>query len=344
MAGPAKLEDLIALNAEILALTRAGLPIAPELGRAAASLPSGGCDLGVRLAKRLETGESLSDAVAAQSEFPSYYAALVRAGEASGNLPAALQGLGEALALSLRMRRTCRLAIVYPVFIALAAWGLLLYSIEYLLPHYDWITQTSSGNRFYASRLFWGQVVLYTPLVLAAVAIVLWLLRPRDHGPQARALGVLRLMPGVARVMQTTASAMYCRLLSLMLQQRTPLPEALELAAEATGWRGYSEPSQQIAETIRSGGDMNDAAEARQRLPPLVRPAMMLHADAGLLGQAVGYAASVYEERAAIQADTTAILLPATVTAVLGGGVVAVYAVLMLSPYIRSLVEIANWF
>lgn len=339
----ATLEELIAVNAEILALTRGGLPLAPTLSQAAGIL-KGADSITARLGESIQAGQSLGEAIEADGTLPRYYAALVRAGEACGQLPAALQELSDALTRSLQLRRTCLMAAAYPVFITFAAWTLLLFSSQTLLPEYDWITASPGGNADAEMRRVVMGVFLYgVPVLLAAM--MLWALaRARSDGVLAAPLGPAANLPGVRNVLRLTAASTYCRLLTLMLKQRTPLPVALELAAEATGWPRYQGPSKRLAEALRQGNSVNHEGDALKQLPPLVRSAMAMQGDALVLSEAIDQAASSYEERATLAADTTAILLPVIASAVIGGSAVVVYAVLMLWPYIQSLKEMAGWF
>ncbi|QDV74331.1 type II secretion system F family protein [Botrimarina mediterranea] len=340
----ATLEELIAVNAEILALTRGGLPLAPTLSQAAGML-KGADSIKARLGESIQAGQTLGEAIEADGALPRYYAALVRAGEACGQLPAALQELSDALTRSLQLRRTCVMAAGYPVFVAVAAWTLLLFSSQTLLPEYDWITASPAGNPDAEMRRVVMGAFLYGGPILLGV-LVLWVVARGgpDGGVLAAPLGSAANLPGVRNVLRLTAASTYCRLLTLMLKQRTSLPVALELAAEATGWPRYLGPSKRLAEAIRQGNAVSDEGDALKQLPPLVRSAVAMQGDAAVLSEAIDQAASSYEERASLAADTTAVMLPVISSAVLGGSAVVIYAVLMLWPYIQSLKEMAGWF
>ena len=103
------LDDLIALNDEVAALARAGLPI--ELGLSGLADSTGGPlgDLTRRLRDRLASGESLAEAFRAEGKMlPPSYRALVEAGMRSGRLSEALEGFGELRAERLRTEASHR--------------------------------------------------------------------------------------------------------------------------------------------------------------------------------------------------------------------------------------------
>ncbi len=123
--GAVSVDQLIALNDEILALVRAGLPL--ERG-----LRDAGRDLGGRLrlvtealSDRMARGESLSQALAAESDrIPKLYRAVVEAGSRAGRLSVALEGLSAYARGYVEMRQAIGLAMLYPMVVVMLAYGL----------------------------------------------------------------------------------------------------------------------------------------------------------------------------------------------------------------------------
>src|SRR5688572_24004919 len=88
------LDELLALNDEIAALLRAGVPLERGLSQFGRDASGRRGELARDLAERLEKGESLPQAIAAsKQQFPPLYAAVVQAGLKSGRLAVALEGL-----------------------------------------------------------------------------------------------------------------------------------------------------------------------------------------------------------------------------------------------------------
>jgi general secretion pathway protein F len=128
-------EDLIALTEEMAALVRAGVPLEQGLTQVARDLARRPGTIAAELARRMQAGESLTHILASSPEtFPPSYCAVVEAGMRSGRLPAALEGLASASRQLAEMRRMTRLAMLYPVFVALLAYGLFIGSLIWLQP------------------------------------------------------------------------------------------------------------------------------------------------------------------------------------------------------------------
>ena len=93
-AGSITIEQLFALNEEIRALVRAGVPLERGLHTAARDLRGRLGRITGALAGRLNRGESLVQALEAEKQvLPPLYRAVVEAGARSGQLPVALEGL-----------------------------------------------------------------------------------------------------------------------------------------------------------------------------------------------------------------------------------------------------------
>jgi len=94
------LDDLIALNDEIAALVRAGVPLEMGLAELGGDLPGRLGRFATALAQRTAQGESLAQAIAGDAgQLPQAYRAVVEAGVRAGRLPAALEAVAAILAL-----------------------------------------------------------------------------------------------------------------------------------------------------------------------------------------------------------------------------------------------------
>src|SRR5262245_37802471 len=133
--GAIALNDLIALSDEMAALAKSGVPLERGLLNLGQDIPGQLGRTTRRLAERLERGDSLSQALAAEEgSFPRVYRTVVQAGLKSGHLPIALEGLAVAARRLAELRRAVGLAIIYPLVVFLLAYGLFLFFIVNLAP------------------------------------------------------------------------------------------------------------------------------------------------------------------------------------------------------------------
>src|SRR5262249_14807832 len=127
----------------------------------------------------------------------------------------------------------------------------------------------------------------------------------------------------------------------LLIENRVPMDQALELAGEATGDARLNREAAAWAAGIRRG-DPRPPADC-PALPPLVRWLIAGSQQNGVLLPALRHAAADYQRRAQDQAAMTRVLLPVFVTCCIAGLIVAGYAIVLLGPYfylLRSLAKI----
>ena len=129
------LDQLVALNDEIAALVRAGVPLDRGLRSLGEDLPGRLGRFATQLSERIARGESLTDALAEPtSKLPRLYRAVIEAGIAAGRLPAALESLAGSLRRLAETRRSVVLSLTYPLLLFLLAWGLFAFSASMLAP------------------------------------------------------------------------------------------------------------------------------------------------------------------------------------------------------------------
>jgi general secretion pathway protein F len=92
--GSISLDDLVALNEEMAALVRAGVPLDAGMADLGYDLPGKLGGLASQIGERLNRGESLPQILADDSRaLPTVWRAVVESGLRSGDLPAALESM-----------------------------------------------------------------------------------------------------------------------------------------------------------------------------------------------------------------------------------------------------------
>ncbi len=120
MPTPVTLEQLIAINDEIAALVKAGVPLELGLRKISSDLPRTLSHITTDLWRALNRGESLAQALESSGHrFPPEYRALVEAGVRSRNLPKTLESVTSFAQSALETRRRFGLALIYPFILLL---------------------------------------------------------------------------------------------------------------------------------------------------------------------------------------------------------------------------------
>ncbi len=337
------IDELIALNDEIAALVRAGVPLDRGLRGLGADLPGRLGRFAGQLAEQISRGESLTDTLAEPAAgLPRLYRAVVEAGIAAGRLPSALESLAGSLRRLAQTRRSVALSLTYPLLLFLLAWGLFAFSTATLAPdvyrsfrdlHIPGSEWFRPAARLGATAWIWGPL---GPLVLLGLAGVWWMGSKAAAAAQGtRATWVFGWIPGMGRLLRLSRTAVFVEILKLLVENRLPLDQAAPLAAEAAGDAALGEAAQEFAAAIRRGEP--GLADDLPGLPPLLGWLIAGGQRNDTLLPALRHAADAYQRRAQYQADLLRTMLPIVVTCSLGAAIVLCYAFVSLAPYFKLL-------
>lgn len=343
------LDQWIALNAEIAALVRAGVPLERGLADLATDLPGGLGRFTASLAEQMQRGEALAAVLAREAgKLPPLYRAVVEAGVRSGRLSVALEGLAATSRRLADARRAVASAFVYPLVVVLLAWELLVFYVVKLAPAVSatvrdfhaptarfttWLAEWGPSARFWAAA---PPAVIF----LVAVAWCVFSTRPAaatSGWPLVGSGGV----PWLGRMVRALRLAAFADVLAVLVDGRVPLDEGLELAGQASGDRRLARKGREMADAVRRGEPLQ-AACAGASLPPMLRWLMAAGQARGALAPALRHAAETYRGRAVRQAEMLRVALPMALTVLLGGTVVVAFALLVFSPWIAMIHKLAE--
>ncbi len=156
--GLVTVDQLIALNDEMVALTRAGVPLERGLLDLGADVRGRLSQLATALGERMSRGESLSEAMAAAGQgIPRVYRAVVEAGVRSGKLSVALEALATYARGYVEARRSVGMAMWYPLMVFLLAYSLFVSIVTLIMPRFI-AAFNQLGVRLHVSMLWLATV------------------------------------------------------------------------------------------------------------------------------------------------------------------------------------------
>ena len=372
----ATLDDLLALNDEIAALVRAGLPLEQGLAELGRDMPGRLGRIATSLSEAASRGEPLEQALLDRAvQLPPVYRAVMQAGMRAGRLPAALEAVAASARRITETRRAAVVAVSYPLLVSALVWCGLAMFTRTLAPSLarSFHSLDVPGERFFAALTlignwawYWGPVV---PVAVAVLIAAWWYLCTRAesgtgsllrNGPQGALhkanlsrFPILGRLPWMGRMLRWSRTATFLEILALLVENRTPLHEAVTLAGEASGDRQTLRAARQLAAMLENGQTAekgtgticrNGPSGASHKLylspfpqSPLINWLMLAAGRSGALLPALEHAAATYHRRARHQADLVRMFLPALLTVVIAGGITAVYALVLFAPYVAML-------
>ena len=343
---PVTLDQLVALSDEIAALARAGVPLDRGLRELATDMPGRIGKLAGDIGRRLEQGESLANIMAESGGvFPPAYRAVIEAGLRAGRLPAALEDVAHTARRIRHLRMSLGTALVYPLIVLLLAWWLFCFTVIRILPVMvrllgdfepklgQWASQAQAlagwvpwlGWGVPAALVLWAAWSWYrSGLVASGVELHPWL--------AWGAMGSLRRMQRAGRLAALTD------LLATLLSHEVPLDEAVTLASAAVGSPQLAASGKQLALRIRRG-------QLGGRPPAGFSPLLAWTLTCGRgdhLPQMLRRTAQVYRDEFDRHSQWLTLYVPLIATALVGGSVVMIYALLSLGPWIVIMRRLAQ--
>lgn len=339
------LNDVLALNEELVALAEVGipLPLAPGLAPGASPEKFAGVikQINSSLTLRSELGQSLISATAENQELPPVYRSALEAGLRSNRLSATLDGISRQVTADHELRSTIGRSLVPPlIIVCLAYFGFIALCLFYsptVEGMYAQVGQApSQSTRFLIAMREWLPYwATFFPLLLLG-AVLLW---RRGWG------GWQGWVPGARRYATSVRNANFAHQLTVLIENGLSLADSLPVAAAVTGDAGLIAASAELSE-VMSLEHANEKplavdSETLLALPPILRWALTCDLGEQSLPDVLRFAEKTYRSAAECRAATWRLVLPATIGAVLGGAVVLAYALSLFGPFVQLLKDIA---
>lgn len=332
--------DLVALVREIATLLSSGVGMTESFATLHESTSHNALKEALSgLIAAIQAGEPLSVALrGAKLELPEYVYALTRAGEATGNIGAALSRCADQLEFDARMQAETREALIYPSILIMTGVVAIGFIFSFVVPRFAGLL---SGRKV---ELPWlSSVVLSTgmfvhdnwiPLLLAlgGLAVLLVLAMRRPSWRTAAIQGLSRL-PVFSDWMAGAETARWTSILAVLVQSRVPILMALDLAASSVRLQDNAQRLRSMQDEVRLGKTLSQATEERRMLEG--SPLSMLKVGeksgdlAGMLGHISAHAA---ERHRALQRRLVALIEPVSILVIgLVIGVIMVGVVLAMT-------------
>lgn len=337
-------DELIALNEEIAALARAGLPLDKGLAALARDLNHSTLRTVVQeLANDLEQGKTLPEALDhLGNRVPPFYAALVSAGVRSGRIGDVLGTLTAYARSMSELGWSVLEAVLYPLTVFLFAVALMGTLLTWIIPQFESIYR-DFGMRLPAitELAIWmghySTFIFIIPFALVLLLLIAWLLMRAT--PQGHRLWTQMVysIPLIGSLVRSSRLAGFTELLGIMVEREIPLPEAFRLAGLASSDPLTSHSSQQIAQQISHGQPLGEALRGHGLVPEWVAWMTSMGEIRGNLGPMLRQIATMYRQQAQSRITMLRNILPPFLLMTTGAVFVIIFVFALMAPMIKLL-------
>lgn len=313
--------DLVVLIRELATLANSGISLANALETLKDANKE--TPLFVPMDKMLAAihdGDEFSAALGkAELPLPEYAVAMVRAGEATGNLGMALSRCAEQMEFDQRMRAQTREALIYPTILVSTGTLAVLFIFSFVVPRFasilkgridslPWISEFVLKTGLFFNANFW--LILGAGACLAALFVV----AVRNDAVRKLSLEFAAQLPVLGDWIRSGETARWTSALAMLLQSRVPILGALELTAGSVRLSETVERLNEVRSAVSRGKRMSQAVEEQRLLEPTSLSMIRVGEQSGELGNMLQHVAHYWSEKnQSVQRKVVALVEPMSI-------------------------------
>jgi general secretion pathway protein F len=345
----ATLDDFLALNDQLIALMRAGVPLDAGLGKTDEETAEILGRINATVARRVSRGDSLASALGDAEQFvPGPYCSLMQLGLRSGDLSTALDESNQLAAFVDDSQYSVQAAFFYPLLVCCLAYGGIVLFCLLLVPKltsFYTSLQAPAGSALQVLQMLRNTMpywIAIPPVALVTYAVWRFYAGSRHDWSGGWFGRLVARLPGLSRAVFYQRCANFSAGLAGLVAAGVPLEEGLRLAAGTCGDATLSEGARGLAAAVKQGLVPGDDSPTASRFPPFLRWAL-LHSDATVgRGPALQMAANIYRVSAQRRAERLRVVAPIVVCVIVGGGVTLAYGLALFVPVVELLKTVAS--
>ncbi len=281
-------------------------------------------------------GHTLAQAMAHYGKiFPDIYRALVKAGEASGELDRVMLRLADYTESRQALRQKVGLAFVYPVIVTVVALLVVTGLLMYVVPQVVGVFQQSHQTLPILTRLLIGLstalqvswIYLLAALAGAALAIHLML---RNQAIRFKWHGVMLRLPMIGRLVRGINTARMASTLAILSGSGVPLLVSLQAATGVVENLPMKRALEEVSGKVREGVGLSRALAVSGMFPPILIHLIASGEASGRIDQMLERAANQQEQEIGSYTTVLTTLLEPLLILVMGGLVLAIVLAILM--------------
>jgi len=293
-------------------------------------------DMILDIKSHVEAGGTLAEALGRHPKhFDDLFINLVAAGEQSGILETLLHKLATYMEKTEALKSKIKGALFYPTAVIVVAFIITSILMIFVIPQFSDMFANFGADlpalTALVIKLSDGFVANWYWIFggLGAVGFGLWWANKNIPAVSHFTDRALLKAPVIGDIFEKSSIARFARTLSTMFAAGTPLVEAMESVAGATGNIVYYQATMKMRDEIATGTQLQAAMRETALFPNMVVQMVAIGEESGALDDMLGKVADWYEQEVDDAVDALTSLLEPIIMAVLGvligGLVVAMY-------------------
>ena len=285
-------------------------------------------------------GKSLTEACRAFPKvFSPIFLAMIRVGEASGNLDLVLNRLAEFSEAQYELRNKVMGAMAYPLFMMVAGIGITIFLFAFAVPK---ITEVFEGSNMPLPPITVLMIGIshfmanHWLIMLLSIPTFAWIARWYVRTPKGREKWdtISLKLPGFGKLRRMIAISRFARTLSTLIGSGVQLLDAIDIVKDVVDNMVIRKALIQSRDSISEGKSISSPLRASGEFPPVLIHMIAVGEKTGELEDMLNVVSDSYDE----QVDTaisalTRLLEPLMI--VVMGGVIALVAISIFLPMLQ---------
>ena len=324
--GGVKWKEIVVMTRQLATLIDAGLPLLRSLNILIKQLkPSKLRDILRDIAEDVQSGSTFSDALAKHPrQFDRLFVNMVKAGEVGGMLEVVLNRLAIFMEKAQELKRRVKGAMVYPIFVILAASGIVAFLMIRVVPVFAEIFGDIGAELPGPTQLLismsdalvmsWWQILLYINSTIMTIKL------SSKFYIVNRAKDMISLkIPLIGDLVTKVAVARFARTLGTLLTSGVPILQALKITKEVISNSVISDAVQKVHDSIKEGDTIAAPLEESKVFPAMVVNMIDVGEETGALDSMLNKVADIYDNEVEIAVESMLSLMEPALILILGG-------------------------
>jgi type IV pilus assembly protein PilC len=297
-----KIAEMLLFTGELSDLLASGMTLGSALHSLALRATGKAQDaIVVDLRDEIVSGSSLSGALARwPGTFPSLYVSMVKAGEASGQLPGVLERLMKHYERVLAAREKVGMAMVYPLIVTLVGFGALLVIMIFVIPRFSAMFEDLGGTLPLPTRILIGTsaaVLKYGWAMAIGLVFLGWVARRALRTPAGRDWKDRRLLrlPVAGGIIRANAFANFAHTLGTLLANGVQVLQALTIVEQTVGNSVIARAIREAKDRVTDGSTISRPLSQDGIFPRLLTDMLAIGEESGDMAGALEHIGRRYD-------------------------------------------------
>lgn len=298
----AKLKALVIFTKQFALLQKSGIKMLESIGISAEQTDDTVLKPALKAVyNEVESGRPLSEAMSKHPlAFPGLLISVVKIGEDTGELAAAMQSMSKTYQTEMEMKQRIRSAMTYPIIVIVVTLSVLTGMILFVVPMFRDMFENLDADLPGATKVLVAisenAIIIFPIAGVLIVGLVVFFRYFKNELWLKKRVDQLALdAPVFGSLTTKTTVARFCRNLSMMLSSGVQLTESLKLVAKTADNYHIEEATKKAVEQIENGEPFDEAMNHFVMFPRLVKSMLSVGYHAGALPPMLDDVADFFE-------------------------------------------------